>query len=120
MTFHRGYALATLAVLLIEILIALYVRDALIRPYLGDTLAVVLVYLGLRAITPLRTSPAALAALAIAFTVEIAQYFHLADHLALGPIGRTVLGTGFEWKDFLAYTAGSLLVLAVERHRATP
>ena len=31
-----GYAIATVILLLIEVLIALYVHDAFVRPYIGD------------------------------------------------------------------------------------
>ncbi len=41
--FRKGYALAAAILLAIEILIALFVRDRLVRPYLGDALAVALV-----------------------------------------------------------------------------
>ncbi len=47
MTFRPVYALATALVFIIEVLIALYMHDAFIRPYGGDILAVILVYLGL-------------------------------------------------------------------------
>ncbi|RYD58130.1 MAG: DUF2809 domain-containing protein [Sphingomonadales bacterium] len=116
MSFRPGYAVAALVVLLIEILIALFVRDAFIRPYFGDTLAVILVYLALRAVTPLRVLPAASIALAIAFAVEFGQWFGLVDRLGLGgsQVARIVLGTGFSLEDFAAYTAGALAVLAFE------
>ena len=45
--------MATILVLMLEVVIALFVHDRIIRPYLGDSLAVVLVYLGGRAVTPL-------------------------------------------------------------------
>jgi uncharacterized protein DUF2809 len=116
-----GYAVAALAVLAIEVVIALFVRDAFVRPFVGDTLAVVLVCLGLRAITPLGVLPAASIALATAFAVEIGQYFALVDQLGLGDsrVARIVLGTSFAPGDFLAYSIGALAVLAFERLRAT-
>ena len=48
-----GYALAALVLFAVEVVIALFVRDAFVRPYLGDVLAVMLVYAVLRAVTPL-------------------------------------------------------------------
>ena len=33
-----GYAIATVILLLIEVLIAIYVHDAFVRPYIGDVL----------------------------------------------------------------------------------
>lgn len=111
-----AYGLAAAALFIVELVIALFVRDSFVRPYLGDTLAVILVYLGLRAVTRLRVMPATLCALAIAFAVEFAQWFHLVEALGLtsNAVARTVLGMGFEWQDFIAYTAGAGLVLAAE------
>lgn len=117
LTFRSGYAAAALIVFLAEIGIALYVRDAFVRPYLGDTLAIVLVYLGLRAVTPMPVVPAAAIALAIAFAVEFGQWFGVLDLLGLGDnrVARIVLGTSFAPSDFIAYTAGALGVLVCER-----
>jgi uncharacterized membrane protein len=119
MHFHRGYALLALALLLIEVAIALFVRDRFVRPYLGDVLAVILVYAALRAAFRIGTVPAALAAFLIAVAVELGQYFHILDLLGLADnqVARIILGTGFELKDFAAYTAGALIALAVERLR---
>jgi hypothetical protein len=50
---NAPYAITALAIFAIEVLIALFVRDAFIRPYLGDVLAVALVHTALRAVTPL-------------------------------------------------------------------
>ncbi|AQR72995.1 DUF2809 domain-containing protein [Sphingomonas sp. LM7] len=120
MRFHRGYALLTLGLFLVEVVIALFVRDRFVRPYLGDTLAVIFVYAGLRAIFRIGVVHAVVIALTIAFMVEFAQLFRLLDLLGLdrNPVARVVLGYGFELKDLLAYTAGALIVLATERWRA--
>lgn len=60
-TFRYGYACATLAIFFVEVLIALYVRDAFVHPFGGDILAAVIVYVGLRAVTTLRVWAAVLA-----------------------------------------------------------
>jgi hypothetical protein len=121
MTIRPTYALAALAVFAVEVGIALFVHDKLVRPHLGDSLAVVLVYLALRAVTPLRVGAAAIAAFAIACAIEVGQFFDLVDLLGLGAchVARVVLGTGFDPADFLAYAAGALGVLAIERARGT-
>ena len=113
MRFQPLYAAATLLLLAVETAIALFVHDDFVRPHLGDSLAVVLVYLGLRAGTRLEMLPAALVALAIAFGIEIGQYFHLVRLLGLEHIAvaRVVLGTGFDRADFLAYMAGAVAAL---------
>jgi len=103
------------------VVIALFVRDAFVRPYLGDTLAVILVYAGLRAVLRIGMLGAGAAALAIAFAIEFGQRFGLLDLLGLRdlPIARIVLGSGFDPWDLAAYTIGALLVLIFERVRAS-
>eukprot|EP01042_Synura_sphagnicola_P015128 gene15128-19128_t len=110
------YGLAAGAVLVVELVIALYIHDSLIRPYLGDSLAVVLVYLGLRAISPASVSVALVIALGTATIIEFGQLFHVLDLVGLSHnrIARIILGTGFDLKDFIAYGAGGGLVWLVE------
>jgi hypothetical protein len=117
---RSSYAFAAAAVLTIEILIALFVRDALVRPYLGDSLAMVLVYLALRAVTPMRTAAAIAVALAVAIAVELGQLFGLLGVLGLAgnSFARVLLGTGFEPWDFVAYAAGGVAALAMEGFRS--
>ncbi len=119
MKIRPSYVLATIALFALEIAIALFVHDRLIRPHIGDSLAVILLYLALRAITPLRVPPAAALALAIAFVIEFGQLFGLIGALGLRDniAARFLLGAGFDPIDFIAYTAGALVVLAVERWR---
>ena len=118
-TFRASYALAAILVFLVEVAIAAFVHDAIVRPYLGDSLAVVLVYLAIRAVAPFGARTAVVAAFAIACAIEIGQWFHLADLLGLGHvrIARIVLGTGFDPADFLAYAGGAVAAMIVERIR---
>lgn len=95
--------------------IALFVRDRFVRPYLGDVLAVILVYCGLRAVLPLRPLPAALLAFAVGTVIEFGQAVHVLDLLGLhNPAIRVVLGGSFEWLDFLAYATGAAIALLVD------
>ncbi len=111
-----GYAGLALGLFAIEVVIALFVRDAIVRPYVGDALAVALVYCALRAMTPLSLWPALALSLGLACLIEFGQYLHLLDQLGLGgnAIARTILGYGFEPADFLAYAAGGAGVLVAE------
>jgi hypothetical protein len=114
-----GYGLAALAVFAIEVLIALFVHDAVVRPYVGDVLAVVLVYLGLRAVTPLKVGLAVALALMVAVVVELGQLFHLLQALGLAHdrLARVVLGGVFDIKDLLCYGVGAVCVILIERRR---
>jgi hypothetical protein len=116
MTFRPGYAIAALAIFAVEVLIALFVRDAFIRPYVGDVLAVILVYCAQRAVTRLGIAPAIAITLAIALAIELAQLLNLLDALGLrgNRFAATVLGGSFDWADLVAYGAGALIVAAAE------
>lgn len=119
MRFRPGYALAALALFLIEVAIALWVRDRWIRPFGGDVLAVMLVYCGLRAVTRLTVVPAAILAVAVGFAVEAGQALNMVDRIGLGgsSVARTVLGTSFTWEDLVAYALGGAIVVLIERVR---
>lgn len=114
--WRPGYAIAAAIVFLIEVAIALWVHDSVIRPHGGDALAVVLVYLGLRAVTPVGAKSGAAIALGIAFAVEAVQWIGLAARLGLRPrtIGETMLGSSFDIGDLIAYCLGALAILAGE------
>jgi hypothetical protein len=119
MRFHRGYALLTLSLFLIELGIAFFVRDRFVRPYLGDTLAVILVYAALRATLRIGVIRAAAIALFIAVAIELGQLVGILDLLGLedNAIARLALGYGFEAKDIAAYAAGALVAVGGERLR---
>lgn len=117
--FRKGYALAAAMLLAAEVVIALFFDDRFVRPYLGDALAVALVYCAFRATLDLRPLPAAALALAIAAAIEFGQYFEVLRLVGLerNALARTVLGSSFAPNDFLAYAAGAIGVLAVEAAR---
>ncbi|EGF91637.1 membrane protein [Asticcacaulis biprosthecium C19] len=116
MRFHWGYALAAILVFVIEVLIALFVRDGFVRPYLGDVLAVVLVYLFLRAVTRLGVITALIATLAFALAIELGQLFGLMDVLGLrgNRLAHFTIGGSFDPKDLLCYAAGGILIALAE------
>lgn len=117
--WQPGYAVLAVVVFLAEVAIALWVRDCFIRPYLGDVLAVILVYLALRAVTAMRVLPAAFAAFMIGVGVELAQWLTLADHLRLAEDGmaRVALGSHFDIHDILCYAVGAAIIVVAERWR---
>ncbi len=119
MTFRWGYAVATAVMFGIELLIALFLNDPLIRPHVGDALAVILVYLALRTILPWRPLPSALIALGVAFAIELGQLFHVRDLLGLpdSALVRFTLGGVFDIKDLFFYTAGAIFALIGEAAR---
>lgn len=119
MTFRPAYARGALVVFVVEVAIALFVHDGFVRPYLGDSLAVVLVYLALRAVAPIGVAAAAASAFAVACLVELGQWAGLLDALGLrgSAVARVVLGTGFDPRDLLAYAAGAAGAIVLEASR---
>ena len=117
--FHKGYFGLTVVLLLIEVLIAMYVRDNFIRPYFGDFLVVILMYCFLKSIADPDVRLTAMAVLLFSYLIEIFQYLNFVERLGLGnsEIARTLIGTSFAWRDILAYTTGILTVLWFERRR---
>ena len=112
-----GYAVAAFIILIAEVLIALCVRDAFIRPYGGDILVTLLICCVLRVVWPQRYRlPIAGGVLVFAILVEVGQYFGLVYLLGLGHVEffRIIIGTGFSWWDMLCYAVGCGIFAAVD------
>lgn len=114
--FNKTYFLLTVVLFITEILIALYVHDAIIRPYIGDLLVVILLYCFVK--TFFNTGPfkTAVGVLLFAYLVEFSQYLNLVKHLGLqrSRLANIVMGNSFEWIDMIAYTIGAAIVVAAE------
>jgi hypothetical protein len=116
MTFNKQYFLAAILIFVVEVLIALFVHDNFIRPYLGDVLVVILIYCVLKSFLRLPVFTAAISVLLFAFTVEFLQYLNIVEKLNLENIkvARVVIGTSFSWIDLLAYFVGIAIVMIVD------
>lgn len=114
--FNRNYFIAALVIFIIEVLIAKYLDDRIIRPYIGDVLVVILIYCFVRAFFKTPIFATAIGALVFAYLVEGLQYIRIVDNLGLqnSRLARTVLGTSAEWTDIAAYTLGIGIVLLTE------
>ena len=118
MTFKKNYFALALLIFLLEAIIAIYVRDSFVRPYLGDVLVVILIYCFVRSFLNLPVFNVAMGTLAFAFTVEFLQYLRLIELLKWekSQLAKTVVGTSFAWIDLVAYVAGVAIVLVVEKY----
>lgn len=47
-----NYAIVFLVLMVLEVIIALFVHDSFIRPYIGDILVVIVLYAGVRVFIP--------------------------------------------------------------------
>ncbi|WP_421795260.1 DUF2809 domain-containing protein [Haliscomenobacter sp.] len=117
MKFNPRYFVYTILLFVTEVLIALFVHDQFIRPYIGDFLVVILIYCFVKSFLNTPVVPTALGVLVFAYTVELLQYFRIVEVLGLqhSRAARIIIGSSFEWQDILAYTLGILMVILIEK-----
>ena len=115
--FSLNYFTITILLFISEILLALFIKDQFIRPYGGDLLVVILIYCFLKSFFNLSVDVAAILVLIFAFFIEITQYFNAIEKLGLedSEIAKAILGNSFAWHDLLAYVAGILCVIFIEK-----
>ena len=111
------YALLFAVLLLTEIIIALFVHDNFIRPYIGDALVTVLICCFLRVFIPKGLSYLPLLVFIFASLVETAQYFDIVKLLGLenNAIISTVIGRTFSFTDIICYGVGCTAFYLAEK-----
>ncbi len=114
---RRAYLLAGVAIFVVELIIALFVRDRFIRPYLGDALVVGLIYCVLMSYSRWRAVTGIIFTLLFSYAVEVAQYFRVIYWLGLEDYrwARIIIGTSFSWEDLVMYTLGAIAIYVVEK-----
>ena len=119
LTFNFRYFLATLILFTVEVLIAVYLHDLVIRPFGGDFLVVILLYCFFKTFLNTSVRRTALVTLLIAYGIEALQYFGFIYWIRWDncELARVVLGTTFQWGDILAYTLGISFVMMIEQRR---
>lgn len=116
--FNFRYLLVAILIFIIEVLIALYVHDAIIRPYIGDVLVVILLYCLVKSFIDTPVVPTAIAVLLFSYLIETLQYFRYVEWFGLqdNHLANVIMGNYFAWTDLLAYTIGIAIVLVAERY----
>lgn len=105
-----AYGIITLFLLMIEVLIALFVHDDFIRPYVGDMLVVVVIYTFIRIWVLEKCRLLPMYVFIFATGIEILQYFEIVkifgweDNTFL----RVLLGSVFDVKDIVCYAVGCM------------
>ncbi len=110
------YAACFGILLLIEICIALFVRDAFIRPYGGDVLVTILLCCGVRMFLPQKIRLLPLWVFLFAAAVEFSQMIPLVELIGLGDVMflRVVMGESFPGWDLVCYGTGCALFSGAE------
>lgn len=106
------YAIVTFCLIVIEVLIAIFIHDKFIRPYIGDVIVVVVIYTFIRIFIPEKCNLLPLWVFIFAAGVEVLQLFHIVDLLGLGSIRffRILIGSVFDLHDILCYAVGCMLL----------
>ncbi len=107
-----AYGIAAAILLITEVLIALYVHDSFIRPYIGDVLVVIVIYTFIRIFIPERYRLLPLWVFLFAVGVEMLQFVHIVELLGLkdNRFFSLLVGSVFDIKDIICYAAGCLLL----------
>ena len=107
------YIILTIILLTVEVLIALFIHDNFIRPYLGDVLVVMAIYTFIRIFIPERVRMLPSYILCFAVLVELMQYFRIVEMLGLqeNRFFRVLIGSVFDINDIICYAVGCTLIV---------
>ncbi|MBQ7765352.1 MAG: DUF2809 domain-containing protein [Lachnospiraceae bacterium] len=107
------YTIITIMLLTVEVLIALFIHDDFVRPYIGDVLVVMVLYTFIRIFVPekIRMLPSFI--LCFAVLVEVMQYFRIVEVLGLqdNRFLSVLIGSVFDIKDIICYAVGCILIV---------
>jgi len=111
-----SFAAAAVVLIAVEVLIALFVNDSFIRPYVGDMLVVVVIWALARVALPERVRLLPLFVFIFAAGVELLQYFDIVALLGLedNRFMSILIGSTFDIKDIICYAAGCVLAAAAD------
>lgn len=113
----KWYLLITICLLLIEIAIALFVKDKIIRPYIGDLLVVILIYAFVKIWISNRELLVAAGVFVFACIIELLQYLHIVEVLGLddNKVATVIIGSKFNTLDIVMYLLGTVVVILAEK-----
>ena len=110
------YSIIFILLFAVEILIAVFVHDKFIRPFVGDVIVVMLICAFTRIFIPEKIRLLPVFATLFAVAVEGLQYFDFVKLLGLenNPVISTALGRTFDIKDIICYIIGGAIFFAAE------
>lgn len=116
MKINKKYIISFLILFIVEALIALFVHDNFIRPYIGDILVIILMYTFIRGVIDKKIKILPIYLFLFALFVEVMQYFKVIELLNLenNKVASIIMGTSFDIKDILCYFIGSMILIIYE------
>ncbi|MGG5485519.1 DUF2809 domain-containing protein [Gaetbulibacter sp. PBL-D1] len=114
--FNKTYFAFFTLLLVVEIAIAIFLKEGFIRHTFGDYLVVILMYTCIKSFSNIKPLAVAVGVLLFAFSIEFLQLFNLLDVLNLrdSHLAKLILGSTFHISDLIAYTLGVLTILCIE------
>lgn len=116
MKINKTYLRITIILLIVEALIAVYIKSGFIRHTFGDFLAVILIYSFAKSFLNINSFKLAILVLAIAFIIEFLQLANILETLNLenNNLIKTILGNTFQISDLVAYILGITTIIIIE------
>ena len=116
MKINKKYIVSFLVLFIIEALIAFFVHDNFIRPYIGDILVIILMYTCIKGIINKNIKFLPIYLFLFALFVEVMQYLKIIEFLNLEnyKVASIIMGTSFDVKDILCYFIGSIILIIYE------
>lgn len=113
--FNYKYLISFIIFFIIEILIAVFIHDNFIRPYIGDVLVIILIYMFIKIFVD-KVEKLPIYIFLFAVFVEILQLVKIVELLDLqnNKIISTIIGTTFDVKDLICYFVGSIILIGFE------
>ena len=110
------YLIIFILLMIVETLIALYVHDDFIRPYIGDIIVVIVLYSFVRIFIPEKCRLLPLYIFIFSVAVEVMQYLKIINILGLqnNNFARVIIGSVFDLKDIACYAIGCLILALYE------
>lgn len=116
------YLILSLILFLSEVLIALFIHDTILRPYVGDIIVCVLLYCLIRIFLTEKVKLLPVYIFIFAVAVEILQYFKFVEIIGLGdiPFFRIIMGTSYSNIDIVCYAIGCVIVgiMEIVKHKS--
>ena len=110
------YLIVFILFMVVETLIALYVHDDFIIPYIGDIIVVMVLYSFVRIFIPEKYRLLPLYIFIFSVAVEVMQYLKIINILGLqnNSFARVIIGSVFDLKDIACYGIGCLILALYE------
>ena len=116
MKINYKYLISFIILFMIEVIIALFINDKIIRPYIGDILVIILMYTFIRSFIKKPIKFLSIYLFVFATVVEIIQYLKILELIGLqnNKILSIILGSTFDIKDVLCYLIGGIILLVFD------